>query len=270
MTPRRGAILREMGLAPVWRLRTSVDNETHDAVAQIEPERPPESAAHPVDTRTLNTAQAERDLPRHEKPGAPPGRTSSNNTQRTHAIAEFDWTELESDIRNCSACVLCEKRRQAVPGTGDRTARWMFVGEGPGADEDRLGEPFVGQAGKLLDNMLAAVGLSREREVYIANAVKCRPPHNRTPEADEIAACLPYLKRQIDLVKPAMLIALGRPAAKALLNRDISIGAERGKLHTYQGIPVIISYHPAYLLRNPQDKGKAWEDLCFARRQLGA
>lgn len=142
----------------------------------------------------------------------------------------------------------------------------MLVGEGPGAEEDQRGEPFVGQAGRLLDNMLAAVGLTREEGVYIANAVKCRPPHNRTPEAGEIAACLPFLERQIALVQPRLLIALGRPAALALLNTEVSIGAARGKRFDRKGIPVVVTYHPAYLLRNPQDKGKAWEDLCLARR----
>jgi DNA polymerase len=141
----------------------------------------------------------------------------------------------------------------------------MFVGEGPGAEEDRRGEPFVGQAGRLLDHMLAAIGLKRGEDAYIANAVKCRPPLNRTPEVEEIAACAAFLDRQIALVRPRLLIALGRPAAQALLGREISISAARGKRFERDGVPVIVTYHPAYLLRNPLDKGKAWEDLCFAR-----
>jgi len=144
----------------------------------------------------------------------------------------------------------------------------MFVGEGPGAEEDRRGEPFVGAAGKLLDNMLVALGLKRGEGVYIANAVKCRPPLNRTPEAAEIAACAPFLDRQIALVQPKVLVALGRPAAQALLGRETSIAAARGKRFEKDGIALTVTYHPAYLLRNPLDKGKAWEDLCFARRLL--
>jgi len=178
----------------------------------------------------------------------------------------MDWQELEETIHACRACVLCKQRTQAVPGVGDRQARWMFVGEGPGAEEDRRGEPFVGQAGRLLDRMLAALDLERGKDVYIGNAVKCRPPHNRTPEAAEIAACAAFLDRQIALVRPRLLIALGRPAAQALLGREISIAAARGKRFERDGVPVIVTYHPAYLLRNPLDKGKAWEDLCFARR----
>jgi len=144
----------------------------------------------------------------------------------------------------------------------------MFVGEGPGSEEDQRGEPFVGQAGRLLDNMLAALGLNRSQDVYIANAVKCRPPHNRTPEPAEVATCLPYLERQIELIRPKLLVALGRPAALALLGTEISIAGARGRIFDCRGIPVVVTYHPAYLLRNPQDKGKAWADLCFARRLM--
>ena len=194
------------------------------------------------------------------------GGEGNESTFDTSRIAGMDWQELEETIHACRACVLCKQRTQAVPGVGDRQARWMFVGEGPGAEEDRRGEPFVGQAGRLLDRMLAALDLERGKDVYIGNAVKCRPPHNRTPEAAEIAACAAFLDRQIALVRPRLLIALGRPAAQALLGREISIAAARGKRFERDGVPVIVTYHPAYLLRNPLDKGKAWEDLCFARR----
>jgi DNA polymerase len=146
----------------------------------------------------------------------------------------------------------------------------MLVGEGPGAEEDQRGEPFVGAAGKLLDAMLGAIGLKRGEGVYIANAVKCRPPHNRIPQADEIATCFPYLERQIALVRPRILIALGRPAAQALLATEVSIGASRGRIFHYRATPLVVTYHPAYLLRNQADKAKAWEDLCFARRLLGS
>ena len=151
---------------------------------------------------------------------------------------------------------------------GDETADWLFVGEGPGAEEDARGEPFVGQAGKLLDNMLAAIGLQRGRNVYIANVVKCRPPGNRNPEPPEAAACEPYLTRQIALIRPKLVIALGRVAAVNLLARDATIASLRGRLHDYQGIPLVVTYHPAYLLRNLPDKAKAWQDLCFARAAM--
>ena len=178
------------------------------------------------------------------------------------------WDELEQRIRACHACRLSERRTQAVPGVGDREADWLFVGEGPGAEEDARGEPFVGQAGKLLDAMLASLGLARGQNVYIANAVKCRPPGNRTPEASEMAACQPYLERQIALLQPRIIVALGRPAAQTLLGGEVKINAARGRLFDRAGIPVVVTYHPAYLLRNPQDKAKAWEDLCFARAAL--
>ena len=163
-----------------------------------------------------------------------------------------------------------EGRKQAVPGIGDHQADWLLVGEGPGAEEDERGEPFVGQAGKLLDNMLAAIELRRGEDVYIANAVKCRPPNNRTPEADESAACRPWLARQIELLQPRLIVALGRPAAQTLLQTEVKIGEARGQLFKYGEIPVIVTYHPAYLLRNPADKAKSWEDLLFARRTMAA
>jgi uracil-DNA glycosylase len=184
------------------------------------------------------------------------------------ALAGLGWDEIEARILACQACGLCQRRKQAVPGVGDRQADWLFVGEGPGAEEDARGEPFVGQAGKLLDAMLAAIDLKRGEDVYIANAVKCRPPNNRTPEPAELASCFPYLQRQIELIRPRLIVALGRPAAHALLNQELKISAARGRLFDYAGIPVVVTYHPAYLLRNQADKAKAWEDLCFARRTM--
>ena len=153
-------------------------------------------------------------------------------------------------------------------GVGDVRADWLFVGEGPGADEDERGEPFVGAAGKLLDAMLDAIDLKRGKDVYIANSVKCRPPNNRTPEPEEIAACQPYLQRQIELLQPKLIVALGRPAAQTLIGKEIKIGESRGKLFEHQGIPLIVTYHPAYLLRTLADKAKSWEDLVFARRTM--
>jgi DNA polymerase len=179
------------------------------------------------------------------------------------------WEELRRTMLDCRACGLCAKRKQAVPGVGDENAAWLFIGEGPGADEDERGEPFVGQAGRLLDAMLAAIGLERGEDVYIANAVKCRPPGNRTPENAEMAACFPYLKRQIALIRPRLIVLLGRAAVNSVLGEDRTLSSLRGKTLNYRDgdrdIPALVTYHPAYLLRNLPDKAKTWEDLCRAR-----
>lgn len=188
--------------------------------------------------------------------------------ERSAAINAMDWEQLRQSVADCRACDLCQSRKQAVFGVGDVQPDWLFVGEGPGAEEDERGEPFVGQAGRLLDAMLAAIDLQRGEKVYIANAVKCRPPDNRTPAPLETAACRPYLERQIALLKPQLIVAMGRPAAQTLLAQEVKISAVRGKLFDYRGIPLVVTYHPAYLLRNLTDKAKAWEDLCFARATL--
>jgi DNA polymerase len=183
-------------------------------------------------------------------------------------VATMDWPELRQAVRACTACALCRARKQAVFGVGNEAAPWLFVGEGPGADEDELGDPFVGQAGKLLDSMLAATGLARGREVYIANVVKCRPPGNRVPTPEEAAACAPFLDRQIELIQPKLIVALGKTAAIRLLNTEASLASLRGRVHRYRERRVVVTYHPAYLLRTLPDKAKAWEDLLFARRVL--
>ncbi len=183
-------------------------------------------------------------------------------------VAQMDWTTLKNTVAGCVACGLHAQRKQAVFGVGDEQADWLFVGEGPGAEEDERGEPFVGQAGKLLDNMLASIGLKRGEKVYIANVVKCRPPGNRNPEPGEVASCAPYLDRQISLLGPKLIVALGKVAATRLLGRDASIASLRGKVLDYQGRPLIVTYHPAYLLRSLGDKARAWEDLCFIRRVM--
>ena len=183
-------------------------------------------------------------------------------------VSSLDWAALRAAVTACTACGLCKQRKQAVFGVGNEAAPWLFVGEGPGADEDEQGEPFVGQAGKLLDSMLAALGLKRGREAYIANVVKCRPPGNRTPTPEEAAACAPFLDRQIDLIAPKLIVALGKTAAIRLLQTEASLGSLRGQVHRYRGTPLVVTYHPAYLLRNLPDKSKAWEDLLFARREL--
>jgi uracil-DNA glycosylase len=210
---RRSEVLAEMGLAPLWRLRS----------------RP--SAAK---------------------------------------LADGDWIALKQAVPACTACGLHKSRTQTVFGVGDEKAQWMLIGEAPGAEEDRLGDPFVGQAGRLLDNMLAAIGLKRGDNVYIANVLKCRPPGNRNPEPDEVAKCTPFLKQQISLIGPKLIIAMGRFAAQTLLATDASISSMRGRVYQYEGVPLIVTYHPAYLLRNLPDKAKSWADLVFAKRTMAA
>ena len=209
-------------------------------------------------------------IPSAEAPLAP-GHAARQAPPTTGApgIAAMQWDALREAVRTCTACVLCRQRKQAVFGVGHESAPWLFIGEGPGADEDEQGEPFVGQAGKLLDSMLAAIGLARGREVYIANVVKCRPPGNRVPSAEEAAACAPYLDRQIELISPKLIVALGKTAVLRLLGSDSSLASLRGRIHRYRDIPLVVTYHPAYLLRNLPDKAKAWEDLLFARQTLG-
>lgn len=198
---------------------------------------------------------------------APPGDPLPPAEARPAAtpVAMLDWDALAARVAGCTSCRLCEKRTNTVFGVGDREADWMLIGEAPGENEDKQGEPFVGQAGKLLDNMLQSLALKRGDNVYIANVIKCRPPGNRNPEPDEVARCEPYLQRQVALVKPKLIVALGRFAAQTLLKTDASIASLRGRVHTYEGVPVIVTYHPAYLLRSLQDKSKAWADLCLAR-----
>ena len=292
MTLRRAAILREMGLAPLWRPRDAAPLPALQAPLETAPARPALAVSAPTPAPAPVSAPAPRPaMPRMEAPPlrpvapapearprpaaipvapapAPAAPVLAPSPERLAELAGLGWEALEAQILGCQACSLSQRRKQAVPGVGDRQADWLFVGEAPGAEEDARGEPFVGQAGKLLDAMLAAIDLRRGEDVYIANAVKCRPPNNRTPEAAELASCFPYLQRQVALIRPRLIVALGRPAAHALLNQELKISAARGRLFDYAGIPVIVTYHPAYLLRNQSDKAKAWEDLCFARRTM--
>jgi DNA polymerase len=213
------------------------------------------------------------DLP--AQPARTPGSTSArpsaydtaddDGSASLPAVDTLDWDALAARVAGCERCRLCEKRTNTVFGVGDRHADWMLIGEAPGENEDRQGEPFVGQAGKLLDNMLQSLSLGRSTNVYIANVIKCRPPGNRNPEPDEVARCEPYLQRQVALVQPKLIIALGRFAAQSLLKTDASISSLRGRVHQYEGVPVVVTYHPAYLLRSLHDKAKSWQDLCLAR-----
>jgi DNA polymerase len=188
-------------------------------------------------------------------------------SRQSHNVDGLDWPELESRVAECTICDLHATRTNTVFGVGDRNADWMIIGEAPGADEDKQGEPFVGRAGQLLTAMLQAMGLKRE-QVYIANILKCRPPQNRDPLPDEVLCCQPYLRRQIELIQPRVIIAVGRIAAQNLLERDETMKAMRGQRFEYAdtGIPVVVTYHPAYLLRSPAEKRKSWQDLQFAMR----
>ena len=198
---------------------------------------------------------------------APPPVASRPGVAVTGEVALLDWAALQQRVANCTACGLHSTRTQTVFGVGNINAQWMVIGEAPGADEDRQGEPFVGRAGKLLNEMLRALGLRRE-DVYIANVLKCRPPNNRDPLPAEVEQCEPYLKRQVELIQPKIILAVGRIAAQNLLQTDITIGKLRGQQFTYRGIPLVVTYHPAYLLRSPAEKRKAWDDLRFARGVL--
>lgn len=210
---------------------------------------------------------------------------------RPEGIASMDWQTLKSAVSSCRACGLCQRRKNAVFGVGAQRADWLVVGEAPGEEEDRVGEPFVGASGQLLDNMLRSIGLGRREadlpqgganrpaNVYIANVLKCRPPHNRNPESHEVAQCTPYLRRQIELLSPKIILAAGRFAANVLLQglvddvERVPLGRLRGKTYRYQNgsetIPVVVTYHPAYLLRNLPAKAQAWEDLCLALQVVG-
>jgi uracil-DNA glycosylase family 4 len=190
------------------------------------------------------------------------------NKPVVEAAGTDGWIPLKQEVPACTACGLHKARTQTVFGVGDENAQWMLIGEAPGAEEDKLGEPFVGQAGRLLDSMLGAIDLKRGENVYIANVLKCRPPANRNPEPAEVERCTPFLKRQIALIRPKLILAMGRFAAQTLLATDASIASLRGKVHRYEGVPLIVTYHPAYLLRTLPDKAKAWEDLLFARRTM--
>lgn len=195
--------------------------------------------------------------------------------ERSATIATMPWPALRDAVASCTACDLCQSRRQTVFGVGHPNAHWLIVGEAPGEQEDLKGEPFVGAAGHLLDNMLRALNLTRaegppERQVYITNTLKCRPPRNRNPEALELARCEPFLVRQIELIRPRLILAMGRFAVHSLLQSNEPIGKLRGRVHRYQGLPLVVTYHPAYLLRNLADKSRVWDDLCLAAQVADA
>jgi uracil-DNA glycosylase len=255
---RRALFLDEIGIGPQW-LRRDVP-QSDDAHVSVAVE-----AAAAATSNAESAVVSDQDMT-----AVVPAAPGSAQAPTAAEVAGMDWATLKSSVAGCVKCGLCHGRTQTVFGTGDEKAKWLFVGEGPGRNEDLQGEPFIGQAGKLLDNMLLAMGLSRDQNAYIANIVKCRPTddngRDRPPTPDEAAACLPYLQRQIALIQPAIIVALGKTAALSLLglDPDTPVSRLRGTVHHYADRPLIVTYHPAYLLRNMADKKKAWADLCLA------
>lgn len=232
------------------------------AVAAAQPPREdPVFAAPPAPPRKPVTPAAPPTVP-----DASPLGDIAAQERRASVIAGLAWADLAARVSVCQDCPLGATRQHAVFGAGNPQGRWLFVGEAPGAEEDRRGEAFVGRAGQLLDAMLKAMGLERSRDVYIANVLKCRPPNNRDPLGPEVRECLPYLHRQIALIRPQIIVALGRFATQGLLQVDTPLNKLRGTVQHYGEIPVVITYHPAYLLRNPIDKRRVWEDLKRARQ----
>jgi DNA polymerase len=279
-TERQRALLREMGIrvwapAPAAAPAGAAVPAAGDAMALVPAEAPTPVPSHPAGHLTGHApAPVSPAATLAELPAAPPAAETAVGAPPAQlvpaTVAGLGWAELRAAVAACRACRLCEGRKQTVFGVGHAQAHWMVIGEAPGAQEDEQGEPFVGAAGQLLDAMLRALDLSRAaegdaaRRVFIANTLKCRPPGNRNPQPDEMAQCEPFLLRQIELVRPRLILAMGRFAVQALLRTTEPIGRLRGKVHRYQGAPLVVTYHPAYLLRNLPDKARAWEDLCLA------
>jgi len=291
---RQRAMLREMGIPAFWPVPPEAPVEdapvgvsASDPAPALRPAPPTADAAVVAPPAAIRPNEAPVAPPpasvRPTRPDIkPPVSLAAAATagvdailrQRPEGIDQMDWPTLRQAVSGCTACGLCESRKQTVFGVGHEQASVMIIGEAPGEQEDRQGEPFVGRAGQLLDRMLSPIGLTRSdaeasRQVFIANVLKCRPPGNRNPLPAEVAQCEPYLMRQIALVQPRVIIAMGRFAAQSLLKTSEPIGRLRGRLHEVQGTPVVVTYHPAYLLRNPVDKGLVWDDLCRVRELLG-
>ena len=281
MDDRQRAAWRALGLGPIWTQRAT------SVVAEA-----PAADITPSDALAANALAVERSSSTLDPPAsqlvvpegaaadaAAPADLFADSEMETPPLVSYEPGErlvrldaLRGEVAGCPKCRLCQSRTQTVFGVGDPDARLMLIGEAPGAEEDARGDPFVGQAGRLLDAMLASIGVDRLHGVYIANVIKCRPPGNRNPQPDEVASCAPYLREQIALVQPAVLVLLGRFAAQTLLRTTVPVGAHRGRVHRYQdgarSVPAVVTFHPAYLLRNPVDKAKAWRDLCLARAEL--
>lgn len=273
--PRQLAMLKEIGVLP-WEPRdASPADEGHPQAPAVEaapaevPAQPRQAAAPAIPAAPAVARQTANQEPPRTTADPASVAPVAVHARRPTGVEQMDWPALREAVAGCQACKLCNGRRNTVFGVGHEQADWMIVGEAPGEQEDLKGEPFVGQAGKLLDNMLRSLALTRSEapsthQVFIANVLKCRPPHNRNPEPEEVAQCEPFLQRQVELVQPKIIVAMGRFAVQSLLRTGEPIGRLRGRVHRYHGVPVIVTYHPAYLLRNLPDKAKAWEDLCLA------
>lgn len=264
---RKKAYLAALELTP-WQRREAPAQDPAELVSQPAQPVPPPAAADTGHAPAPAPAAAPRPAGDESAATSPPPVRATLQTAAALAPVPQDWAGLESAVSGCMLCKLCQTRTNTVFGVGMPASPLMIVGEGPGADEDAKGEPFVGRAGKLLDEMLKAIGRSRlestpARAVYIANVVKCRPPGNRDPEPDEVSACRPYLDQQIRLIKPKLIVALGRVAAQRLLATDAPLSKLRGPVYEYgpERVPVLVTYHPAYLLRSPGEKAKSWQDL---------
>jgi len=258
MDERQQHYLKAMGIQ-AWVRRELIDEGApEEAAAQVDPTVG--SEVEPV-TPAPTVAEAPSPVPAPAVVEAP----TPAPVAAPADVSNWDWPQLDAGVKACQQCNLYKTRMNAVLGVGDPQAQWMIIGEAPGADEDRQGEPFVGRAGQLLNEMLKAVGLKRE-QVYIANILKCRPPNNRDPKAEEVAACNGYLQRQIALIQPKLIIALGRVAAQSLLHSEQSMAKLRGSVHTHadSATPMVVTYHPAYLLRSPLEKRESWQDLKLA------
>lgn len=269
---RRRACLEAMGIE-LWRAKASANRDRGGAEV-IQHSLPEES--HRAQQSVALSGRAPGVEPAQETPDRPATTATAAAASESapppleSAVSTLDWEALHATVTSCKACDLHQTRTQTVFGVGDRQTRLMVIGEAPGADEDRQGEPFVGRAGLLLNAMLEAIGFRRD-QVYIANIIKCRPPGNRDPHAEEAAACQPFLHRQIALIQPRLILSVGRISAHNLLGTDEAVGRLRGRMHRFDpgDIPLIVTYHPAYLLRRPQEKAKAWADLQAAYRLLG-
>ncbi|MBC3936539.1 uracil-DNA glycosylase [Undibacterium sp. CY7W] len=268
--------LNEMGLGPVW-LPVSVNATAPEAVVHTGLLHMQTQDVADVSLAVATSADADAGVDAEISLALQQTTRDAMATATdvlTTPVLQMDWAELQQTVAGCRACGLCAGRQQTVFGVGDQRAPWLFVGEGPGYNENIQGQPFVGAAGQLLDNMLKALGVQRGQRAYIANVVKCRPTDDagkdRPPSAEEIAACLPYLRRQIALIQPQVIVALGKTAAVALLGLDMNtpVAQLRAKQHAFEGVPLIATYHPAYLLRKPLDKSKAWQDLCMAMQVM--
>jgi DNA polymerase len=285
---RRSVFLDEIGLGPLWLRRDGglPEAELLEADSVLEQTLPSAPLAE-IPATSMEVPQQEQHAGTAAAPQvhrAPVSKVvvsawgdddesaslAEVNIPAANSPAAMDWQQLQKAVAGCTACGLCHGRKNTVFGVGDSKAKWLFIGEGPGRNEDIQGEPFVGPAGKLLDNILLAMGLKRGENAYIANIVKCRPTdgtgRDRPPAAEEVAACLPYLQRQIELIQPTILVALGKTAALSLLGLDPAtpVSKLRGTVHRYADRPLVVTYHPAYLLRQLADKGKVWSDLCLA------